>query len=479
MVDQPYLKAKGLETADDDMKEFIASYFMNGAVNSTYKARTKVLSKAFNIQNIKNLKTLDCTSTVLNAADKIFENSFKNFIVEHQCDCFEYGNKVLTIDLNDLKRPIKMTAICTSCEANANIKANDIMFINGNNIRMKFNEIPNAVFLAEKIYCLLAIVELKSDTSKEHYVANISRCNQKWYIFDSNNPKVQATNFKEREIVVHLICYAVSKKTSTDSQVLVNEPDRKIEIIQNFHNYHLNGTEIRVEMACGPDSLLHCLCQIYLENSTYFLAGNTNEWLMLVMESYAQNDVEKLYYARVKLLLEKGFKFSANLNGIATIQCTSNISSVLQMLEMRSSTVKQSCQCGTKFRDTTSIEVDLKTFKEEAILSHTERSVCAQCKHTKIKEAKFENIIYIDTQASTEIIPLSNVPQTIKLNEANYRIAGAIEYQPSKTQQSHYVAHYKHNGVWIEYDDLAHRTKRLNDASKMRLHLLIYLNSEI
>lgn len=83
------------------------------------------------------------------------------------------------------------------------IKANEIMFVDGKNSLMKFAEIPEALMINDKVYCLLAIVE----RGREHFFVNIKRCNEKWYSFNSNEAKITQSKLKGRELIVHMICY--------------------------------------------------------------------------------------------------------------------------------------------------------------------------------------------------------------------------------------------------------------------------------
>lgn len=120
MADNSELKKKILANADEDMIKFTESYFKNGAVHSTYLARNKMLLKAFQVQENNNLKSLNCKSTVLYAIDNVFKTSLQNIFVEHACCCNEKKeNKVLNIDLNEIRYSIDQSSTCTSCGTNA------------------------------------------------------------------------------------------------------------------------------------------------------------------------------------------------------------------------------------------------------------------------------------------------------------------------------------------------------------------------
>lgn len=490
MVDQPHLKSKALETADEEMVHFIQNYFENGAVNATYMARNEVLLKTFKIQQIGNLKTLDCQSTAVYVAQNVLKNSLHNLFVQHSCPC--RGNNILNIDLNNVKNIIEESMTCISCEKITQLTPNDIMLVDGKNTNMGFDKIPKALLLADKVYSLLAIVEISVKNSKEHYIAHIQRCNQKWYLFDCNQPKVTESKFKgRREMVVHMVCYVAL--THTNDTPMTTKIDKKIEIIENFHVYHMNGTKISVEMACGPDSLLHCLCCLYVDKPALFSIHSIDRWLTVILKSYAENEVENLYYARIKLLLEKGFQFSANLMGKATIHCTSNIYSVLRMFGLKSASENRTCGCGSKTKDIVSIEIDLGRLKQNGIAELqssiiftglNRSSDCTKCKRTQTVHTQYSEIVFIDLQpliSSDEslqlpTIPLSHMPPRITLGQINYELAGAIEFQPNKLPP-HYIAHCLRKGTWFKFDDLAKQICRTNESSEMCVHILLFAKS--
>lgn len=485
MADNPELKEKALQNADKELSNFIQIYFSKGLTQQTYNARNQVLMKAFEIKHINNMKTLDCNSTVLYAANNIFKYSLKNFFVELACDCNEKtGQKVIQIDFDVARNVIAESMSCINCDKNVEVRSGEIMLIDGKNASMPFDAIPKAFVLADNVYSLFSIVE-KNDTND--YILNVKRQNEKWYVFDCHS-KNSLTKFQNRVMVVHLICYVL-----TQSEVIsdIQTQEREIDVIQNFHVHRMNGTDISVEMACGPDSLLHCLCSLYDDKPSIFSEMNINKWLLMILKSYVDNKVDSLYYARIKLLLEIGFKFSANLSGKATIHCTSNIYSVLQMFNLNSSTETLVCGCRNKLKTIIAIEVNFEhlvkygiAHLQSAILfSGSERLVqCNNCQGQQYIITRFSPIAFVDLQpinTSEKCVQLptnsiSTLPKRILLGEVNYELVGVIEFQPNSTGESHYIAHCRRNNTWMQFNDLMLQKSCSNESSKIHIHMLVY-----
>lgn len=486
VVDDPFFKEVVLGSQNEQFVKFMQIYLKDGAINSTYLARNKLLLKAFNETKVSSLKTLNCKSTVCFAIDKIFKA--ESFFTTHMCRC---STKVLKLDLNSFGPLMLASFACFDCKVNAEIRSDNITFIDGKDTLMTFNNAPQALLLHDKVYMLLAIVETTFIESESHYFVHIKRTNEKWYTFDSNKSNVSLSDLNQREMTVHVLCYFKINPHSTIKQT-VAEPkviNKKRQILRNFHTFNMNEVEISVNNACGPDCLIHALAAIFMEKPDLFSDLHYSEYLMNILDAYVVGDAVKMYRNRIKLLLEKRFCFNGTFMGKATIDCFSNIQRVGEMLGLFSASETRLCTCKKSTKRIKLIEVNLGYVIKKGIdklgssivFSQSKRNAkCSKCKSNQVIETKFSKVIFIDlepliTADGSMILPkmqLLQIPSTIKLGAKEYILKAAIEHQPSK---SHYVVHCRQtNDTWEEYDDLQSNVNVSDSSGEICIHMLIF-----
>lgn len=495
MVDNACVKQNVLGDIDKRFAAFFKTYYEKGATKPTYDARNKILLEAFELEEIQKVKILNCDSTVVHATEKLFGESDSNSIFgKHLCKCNKSnGNIVPKIGLIDLVGGIDATQplVCTSCGEGGILQLGYFLFIDLKNVEATYGSIPQSLLLHDKVYTLQAIVEV-CNGAKHHFV-NIRRCNDQFYCFDNKNLKVTVPRLAKRKMLIHMVCYTVSIRTNLTEPKRSVANNNKIDIIQNFHGYDMNGSTITVKMACGPDALLHSLCCIRMDHPHIF--SNASHWMKQILFSYEKSDANALYYARIRLLLQKGFEFWSSLTGQAFIDCVSNICNVVSMFGLISVTETRSCCYGDVERNIHLIELDFDILKAKGIkeiqsaIIFPEDTRLVECKKCHFSEkiiSDFSDVVYFDLQSvitpgnnmPLPELSLNELPSFIVLGTTAYYLSSVIEYQGRKTQQSHYVAHCYQEGVWSEYNDLAKWSDISDAKAKIRIHLLIFTKKQ-
>lgn len=489
MVDDSQFKSNVLNGVGNVMRDYMNTYLAHGAKKVTYKARNKVLMDLFEADEVGEMKSLDCEAKVLKVIEDVYATTFPGVIIKSSCNCkskqhTESTLRVLTIDIvNDSIgfdfSSILRSEMCKRCRQmphTIDLQFDHLIFFDTKDQLLANDRLPQVILLRD------------SSESPDRYIAHIKRSNQQWYTFDSERKKVSIAKLDQgNEMLIHAMCYIFPEPSSKVKSIVQKKP---FEIIKNFHACYMNGMKININNSCGPDALLHILCNIYSKNKNLSHEGSSNV-LVSLMNAYAASEEERVYQNRVKLLLRAKYIVSVNSFEEITINCDCNIYNAVKDLcldTFPSATLTRSCECGSSVRNLSIIEIDMEELIKKGIrhiascimLKNRKQSQkCTTCKTKSTVQTDYGNVVFIDLQSmessenrlSLPKITLQSIPETIDIVEEQYSLAGVVEYIPSR---AHYIAHCHENADWIEYDDLA-VTCKASKTAQIRAQLLVYI----
>lgn len=497
LVDDDELKANALNAMDKTMSSFVKTYIEKGAHADTYLARNAVLMQLYDKSSHNGIEVVNCKSTPLNNINKFYTNVFPSATVLCKCPkqklkkvvpIFEWHNVQKAFNYCNSLREFE----CQKCSNSFETIVGKLVFIDTNNQNMLFNEIPEAIVIADKVCILFSIIHIARENV---YIAHIKRCNQAWYTFDHNIQKVTIAQMSDKKMSIHMLAYmSVSTVKVNDSKKSTKQMSKSFEVIQNFHSCYLNGVKINVKNVCAPDALFHILCKIYSANKSIFDETFKKSTLFSLMSAYNSIDENAVYFYRAKLLLEKRFTSAVESFNEITINCDSNVFNAIQMITsdcLPSLKMIMDCEiCGHIERHISVLEIDFKMLTEKGIdalssciLSQCDekRGDCHICAQSRKVQITYSNILFIDIQPMTlsegkialPKMQLKSIPQTIAVAKTTYQLKGVIEFQLNEFGLSHYIAHYNEDSEWIAFDDLL---QKQNKSTKKHLepHVLVY-----
>lgn len=214
MAEDDSAKISFVEWADDEEKIFVESYFKRGAVQQTYLARNKVLSKFVKHENINDMKVLDCSSLTTNyVIENIVAPIWPSIVREESCQCGTMKKRVNFLDIAsgifEQKNQFDLSSLiinCDTCYENKQIMDvfNNIVYIDTILAHtISFDEIPKAICVNSSIFCLVAIVvEVSSCDGSKHFISHVKRGNN-WYVFDNTSNAVAKSKI-EKKIFYHI-----------------------------------------------------------------------------------------------------------------------------------------------------------------------------------------------------------------------------------------------------------------------------------
>lgn len=507
MTDDEQFKSAVLNGVDAELKTFMISYLTKGLQNSTYLARNKVLMKHFKTEEITDMriKTLNCESSVAAIIAKMFVNEFPSAVIKTTCSCrtrkeqqtavtvFEFDqNESSSFDLLRLYQP----KVCGKCHDSPSVEIDlgSLVFIDMKDMEFNRHRIPQVILVEQKVCILHSIVE--HITCEGRYVAHIRRSNQIWYSMDVKARKITTYTTKRKRderITVHLLSYAfpsAPKPNSSDNGKAVRKAV-DFEIIKNFHSIILNGMKININNSCGPDALLHILCNIWHEEMD-LSPKNDKSVLLRLIEAYHANDQVEVYKNRaiLILMLQDQFEISVVSFKEISVNCDSNVYHCLQWFcsdIMPSAINSRKCKCQSISRNVTFVDLDYQKLVmtgiesiSACILSYKPRkSICSTCEEPFEAKTIFSNILFFDVQpvVSNEMsiyigkTKIDSIP-SITVGGKSYALKGIAEYNDNA---KHFVAHCQKNDTWIKYDDLSPTTQR--SPSSVQPHVLVYIKS--
>lgn len=89
MANNDDAKNSFIQLVDADIKSFVVNYFKKGAVQQTYLARTKILEKIVEGENVDQMRELDCLSlTTKNVIESIVAPIWKKPLSAFYCNQF-------------------------------------------------------------------------------------------------------------------------------------------------------------------------------------------------------------------------------------------------------------------------------------------------------------------------------------------------------------------------------------------------------
>lgn len=456
MIDSEMFKDPFMQMVHNSLTEFFTNYVDHRSQTTVLRSRSQALSNFFDISEKDEVKMMDCASTVY----EMGKSTWPSGTAPH-CPCKAF------IDI-----PFDQTVFeLPQCDKEH--KLDDmIVFLNADGREVLAEEsdgapsvplISDAIMINDKIFVLNAIVKQTKVDEKNHYIVDIKRSNSKWYRFDNTAYSVKRIETNDDGTSLHMLCYVrdpVNIKRLPQSTPKSNN----LSIIENFHTVKIDGTKIKVINSCGPDSILHILCQVFCETPTHLTNLRPDGSLMNLLKAYKSNDGQMVYITRVKLLMQMGFKLTQE----STYEQLDAKSSIEWCLEktleqnLYSAKVIQTCGCGEKPENVTRIHIDIEKLcpagiKEAVSLlasrCNEQSWKCGDCKTVTKTTTEFAALVTIGIVFGNDHTdcPLKDFPLEIQINLSQYALRGVLEYIP---EEGHFSAHCLQNGKFYEYNDL-------------------------
>lgn len=468
-LDKDDFRMKINEIADADFVKFIEDYITLGTAPKVIRDRNLILSKFFTTGIVSKAKVMNCESTVVEITNRIWVTLFKA-----KCLCQNFLN--VSLDNTVLKLP----------PCNKKHALQNIIFVEANGENMSHQSIPEVLLINEQMFVLNAVVLQSNHGNHIHFFADIKRENFAWYRFDNTTRTISKSKLSEKVRLVHMLCYiCCSKPNHTPTEVRNEEP---FEIIKNFSSINYNGINVLVENSCGPDSLLHIFCQIFISSPKLFQCNDMSDLLLDLANAYKAKDAQNVYQLRIKILMQHGFKCKMVLNRIV-LDATSNIESCVRMIfshNFYSAIRTSACKCHQKPVKMTLVGINTSELQllgidklESCLISKNQKSqsICKKCKENVTVETEYSPLIFIDIQPMTKAnetfqlpaLYLHEFPRQIEIQSKNYKLRGVIEHIHAT---AHFTAHFLKFGIFYEYNDLYNEVKPSTDQ-KVNAHMLI------
>lgn len=411
---------------------------------------------------------MDCTATVVEIGKNLWEPMCKRKLL------INYELKTLfSIASNDLG-------------------LENLIFFDTKDQNMFYNRIPPVVVVNELVYSLVAVVQRIKYRISSHYVAFIWRSNGKWHRFDNKLKTTTEVKNKRDEIMVHMLCY---KRMESNKRFQMNPStdSKDFEIIQNSHTVDFNGTNVLVNNCCGPDSILHCLGNIYANKKPAFEEVDSS-YILDALEAYVNRNEHDFYVARLKLLLQSGYKMTTGRLNEAVLNARSNIESSLRMIcsnDLPSGKVIKKCKCGVKSNTVQLVDIDMAKLVEVGIKeldscfifnNQRTRSTCEKCSYKIKTTTQFSSIVFVSIEPMQTVstnykLPnqlLNDFPKTIVINSKQYSLEAAIEFQADDNPaMNHYSVHCLQGSMFMEYNDLFNQA-RPSTVEEIEIQILVY-----
>lgn len=336
---------------------------------------------------------------------------------------------------NTFQLPIQSKK-CKVCFGGIKISqdVNNIVFIDLNHTReINFDKIPHAICVNDDIFCLIGLVvevpSLSSDNA--HLVAHVKRGKQ-WYLFDNNSKDVSKSNLAKKNVLPHLLVYALPSLETTNEPLIDIAHD--VDLLKNFHEITEYGKKFRLDNVCGPDSLFHSFICLFIDDPQLFESTKNDEKLILFLNAYVKKDMKTAYKHRLDLLKDV---FFTNIFPSAVLKCTCNNTIFVPIIDLN---YDQLLTEGIEYL--------------ENCLFKTKRT-CNQCK-LKISSMEYSDIIFLDVQPLSQrslLVPLRIIPTRITIECKDFRLKSVIEFRGNL---SHYMAHcLRKDNTFYCYDDLS------------------------
>lgn len=487
VLDDSDFKAELIDLSDEDLRTFMITYLEKGAVQSTYFARNDLLKNHFDVTTVNQMKVMNCNATIMKILIKVF-----NEIPSIQC-----GDANTSFDFST---EMQQNIFVQPQSEPTNKKTGRLMFIEAKNTDITFNRIPQVILLHNEIGILYSIVESVCSNKNTIYVAHIRRTDQIWYTFNNTLGKVTYAKIDKTEQVmkIHCLCYwlppTVDKSPKGEKQTK-KKCSTRFDIIENFSTYELNGTKINVNNACAVDAVLHLLGCIFKDDQFSWHKTADESSLTALLKAYVDGDEDRVYYNRVKLLIECNYDVSVINFSEISLNCAGNVFNAIQRLctdQFPSAIVSRNCGCGgATVRKISTVEIDFEKLMEVGIndLSScvlldfaTQKIFCKICQTEQKIESVYCNLIFLDLQPMKTsdkhlFLPslcLKSIPSQIDIGGVQYTIKAAIEYRPTgNASMGHYVAHCRKNGDWYSFDDTLKSIYKSKKSLSAEFHALV------
>lgn len=452
-LDSDEFKANLMNTADSHFIQFIKIYIENGATAKAIQERSVILSKFFSTGIVNKAKVMNCESTVWEICMRAWTELFKA-----ECVCHSFLNISLDETVFDLP------------PCNKRHELENIIFIKTNGYKISLERIAEVIMINDKMFILNAVVQQTNRGNKLHFFADIKRGNLSWYRFDNTIKGISKSKPNQKEISVHMLCYVRASKAEIDYHTDIdNQISKSFSIIQNFHTINYNGTKVIVKNACGPDSLWHIFCHIYVNFPKAIESIKSSDLLLDLANAYKRKDAQMVYKLRIKLLMQNGFKCTYSANEVI-LDAHSNVEACARMIftnNFYSGIATRSCKCGETSRKLLLVEIDMQKLKQYGIekldscFAYTKpKSICNVCRNRVKTDTQYSSLVFIDIQPMQSYdgiieLPahhLNEFPHKIKINSNMYILRGIIEYIPGDV--AHFTAHCSKFGIFHEYNDL-------------------------
>ncbi|XP_055309670.1 uncharacterized protein LOC129573306, partial [Sitodiplosis mosellana] len=341
MLDINDTKLKVNNIADPDFVQFIENYIKLGVTPKVIQDRNIILSKFFSKGIVSKVKVMNCESTVWEMATKAWTTLFKA-----QCLCQNF----LDIDLDGTLFELP--------QCNKNHELQNIIFVDAKGEDRLHQRVADVILINDQIFVLNAVVLQSKYRNKVHFFTDIKRGNFVWYRFDNNTHIISKSKLNEKKRLIHMLIYVHAVKAETEVHT-EEQNDKPFSIIENFHTCNYNGTRVMVKNACGPDSLLNIFCRVYVTSPNIFRNMESSDLLMELAAAYKNNNRQRVYEFRIKLLMQSGFKCSHVGTNEVHLNAESNVLSSLRMIfteNFYSILRVRSCKCGKRQSKLTSIQ---------------------------------------------------------------------------------------------------------------------------
>lgn len=136
MLDDELFYEKVLQNVNASLRKFMEIYLKNGSSQETYLARNEVLNRIFKTETINEMKVMNCESDFLEVIEKAFESSIAII-----------GNTSGHIE---------------------NAKLSEICFLNNQEKKLSYSEVPQILVVGDKLLILYAIIEQKHKVFVAH-----------------------------------------------------------------------------------------------------------------------------------------------------------------------------------------------------------------------------------------------------------------------------------------------------------------------
>lgn len=483
MGDDEKLRAEKMDTIKcGNLAGFIDYYFKKGITQETLLRRTVALEMFFKIELVDQMKTINCQSadikSIVEFYVKMIFPSGKRHITCQRCKSKSYTSiSLFSIDdnrwsllKNSQNVDLSENGTCSKCNdpQNVTFTLNKFLFFVMDRNEM-WLDIPKMAIFQGKHYKLSAIIEKISD----YFVAHVQRPNQKWYTFNHTNKEMQRSDFKN-PMKIQLFCF--TQYTFYDEFTFQH-------ILRNTHTLSYNDERIKINNACAPNCVFHCLACLYIDSPELFMQNSNEVDIMQFLNAYAKGQTDLMYDIRYKILSPHFNK--KKLNDEIRMDCYTNVRGIMdKIIEKDFPSIITWCTCSQTIQQAFPvIDIDYKQYTSYGLNEIGKcitypRRICMKCQ-SNVNNKSFGNFLFVDVEplqlgkesinVEAKEVFISEIAQAINVNDTQYNLKAVIEFE----SPNHYTVNcLRSNSKWYNFDDL--RQTIAETSCKLVPHILIY-----